>query len=218
QGSGIKDFLLSSVSAASNPGQPSPDQITHGTSMAETILRGVSLTDTSANGTPVRILPVDVYGASESTTTFDVGKGIDAALAGGATIINMSLGSAGDSPFVQQIIQSAHQQGAIFVGAAGNTPVTTPTYPAAYPEVIAVTAGDRSGQLATYANRGPFIDVMAPGADVVQYNNQAYLGQGTSFSTAYVSGVAAGLVSTTSKPLSQVEADVRRRLAYTPRP
>ena len=68
----------------------------------------------------------------------------------------------------------------------------TPTYPAAYPDVIAVTAGDRKGNIAPYANRGSFVDVIAPGTSVVQFDNQSYLVSGTSASTAYVSGTAAG--------------------------
>lgn len=217
QGSNLKDFLLPGLSVASDPLTSPSSDISHGTSMAETILRGVAITDTSSAGTNVRILPVDIYGANESTTTFDVAKGIAAAIGKGATIINMSLGSEGTTSYLQQMIEDAHRQGAIFVGAAGNQPVMTPTYPAAYPEVVAVTAGDKSGNVASYANRGAFVDVMAPGANIVEFNNRAYMGQGTSFSSAYVSGVAAGLAATSGKALNQVEADVRQRLAYRPK-
>ncbi len=84
--------------------------------------------------------------------------------------------------------------------------------------MVAVTAGDKSGNVASYANRGAFVDVMAPGANIVEFNNRAYMGQGTSFSSAYVSGVAAGLAAMSGKALNQVEADVRQRLAYRPKP
>ena len=45
----------------------------------------------------------------------------------------MSLGSEGDSPFLHSVIQDASSKNIVFIGAAGNQPVTTPFYPAAYP-------------------------------------------------------------------------------------
>jgi hypothetical protein len=207
----LKDFLLPQVSLLAN-GQPSsPDQLTHGTSMAETILRALSQTQKSEDGTSVRILPVDIYGNDANTTTFDVARGIYAAINGGATIINLSLGGEGSSPFLQRIIQDSYKQGVLFVGAAGNQPITTPFYPAAYPEVLAVTAGDRWGRIAPYANRGDFVDLIAPGANIVYYGDRAYLGTGTSFATAWVSGIAASLVSS-GKTATQTTEELRRLL------
>ena len=45
-------------------------------------------------------------------------------------------------------------------------PSTIPVYPAAYPDVVAVTAGDKKGNIAPYANRGSFVDVVAPGVSL----------------------------------------------------
>ncbi len=207
QSSGIKDFLLPGISVAGEA-QINPVAPTHGTSMAETILTGLSLAPQGTDGVTTRILPVDVYGNNPDTTTFDVANGIYAAVKNGATLINMSLGSEGDSPFLHSVIQEAHQQGVLFVAAAGNEPTTMPTYPAAYSEVLSVTAGDKNGNLAPYANRGSFVDVAAPGGNVIYYNNQAYLVTGTSTSTAYVSGFAAGLAATSGKSLTDVESQI----------
>ena len=93
----------------------------------------------------VRILPIDVYGSNPATTTFDVGRGIYAAAEAGPTVINLSLGTDSNSPFLYRLIQDVSNQGVLVVAAAGNQPVTTPVYPAAYPEVLAVTASDRAG-------------------------------------------------------------------------
>jgi len=215
QGTALKDFLLPGMTVASEPAGLSREP-SHGTSMAETILRGVSMVDESGKGTPVRILPIDVYGAKEETSTFDVARGVYTAIKEGATLVNMSLGSYTDSALLRQIVQQGHRQGVLFFGAAGNEPVTLPTYPAAYPEVVAVTAGDRSGRLAGYANRGDFVDVLAPGAGVVQFNNRSYLGTGTSYSTAYVTGLAAGLAAEPGKTLSAAEQEIRQRLGFRP--
>ena len=164
----------------------------------------------------MRILPVDVYGPNETTTTFDVAKGVYSAVKNGANMVNLSLGSYSESPLLQQIIQQSSQQGVVFFGAAGNDPVTVPTYPAAYPEVVAVTAGDRTGRLASYANRGAFVDVMGPGVGIVQYNDQSYLGSGTSFATAYVTGLAAGMASSSGKTPAQIESEIRQKLSVRP--
>src|SRR5256885_3943343 len=51
----------------------------------------------------------------------------------------------------RSIIKSAAAQHVLFFAAAGNEPTTEPSYPAAYPEVIAVTAGTRDGAIASYA-------------------------------------------------------------------
>src|SRR5439155_7515375 len=155
-------------------------------------------------------LPVDVYGGREATSTYDVGIGIYQAVNSGAQIINLSLGSQGDSPFMQKMIQSAHDQGVLFFAAAGNEPVATPTYPAAYPEVIAVTAGNSKGVIAPYANYGNFVDVIAPGSSIVNFQGQSWLVMGTSASTAYASGAAAALMDGCNRPsLAQVEWQIR---------
>jgi len=209
----LKDFLLPQVSLVANSGPPT-DQLTHGTSMAETILRALSQAQQGADGTSVRILPVDIYGSGANTTTFDVARGIYAAINSGATIVNLSLGSEGSSPFLQRMIQDSYKQGVLFVGAAGNQPLTTPVYPAAYPEVLAVTAGDRSGRIAPYANRGDFVDLIAPGANIVYFGDRAYLGTGTSFATAWVSGMAAGFVSSGKTP-AEANEELRRLLGIS---
>ncbi len=170
---------------------------THGTSMANGVGQGLS---TALNGTSttVRILPVDVYGPNANATTFDVAHGIVLAIQNGATIVNLSLGSEGDSALLRTVIQNGSKNGVVFVGAAGNEPVATPFYPAAYEPVIAVTAGDRRGNIASYANHGDFVDVIAPGANVVQFNGSSYFVSGTSTSAAYVSGMVAGMASQNS--------------------
>src|SRR5258706_12709522 len=88
--------------------------------------------------------------------------------------------------------------------AAGNEPVTTPFYPAAYPGVRAVTAID-NGQLAPYASRGSFVSLGAPGSSIVPFGNMAYGVQGTSVSSAYTSGLAAGYLETSGGNIAQMQ-------------
>ncbi|HUR46046.1 MAG TPA: S8 family serine peptidase [Candidatus Saccharimonadales bacterium] len=208
KGTGIEGFLLPSISVG-DPANPGSEQPTHGTSMAETLVRGMIAGLEGATSSKVRILPVDVYGNNASTTSFDVALGVTKAINGGAMWINMSLGSYGPSEFLQQVIQSGHSQGVAFFASAGNEPVTTPTYPAAYPEVVAVTAADRNGKLASYANYGSFVDVMAPGTAIVNYVNQSWLVMGTSPASVYATGMAVGQAEARGLSAAQSETAIR---------
>ena len=94
--------------------------------------------------------------------------------------------------------------------AAGNQPVSTPTYPAADTGVIAVTA-TQGGQIASYANYGSFVDLAFPGASVIYLGGTAYLVQGTSVSTATATGVAAGNKGTLGWTWTQIEAAMQKK-------
>jgi Subtilase family/Fervidolysin N-terminal prodomain len=201
----LNQFLLKEISVAGDA-SPSSSDITHGTAMAETILRAMGIAGQGA--TSAQILPVDVYGSSATTTSWNVALGIQAAVNGGATVLNLSLGSSGDSSVLDAMIQQAVNDGIQIFAAAGNQPVATPTYPAADPGVIAVTAVDR-GLIASYANYGNFIDLGAPGNTIVYLGNQPWLIQGTSVSSAYMTGIAAGTKTATGQSWTQIENYLR---------
>src|SRR5579883_61660 len=75
-------------------------------------------------------------------------------------------------------------------------PSSPPLYPAADPNVIAVTATDVNDQLLPQANQGPYIAVAAPGVDILEPapNNTYQVTTGTSVAAAHVSGIAALLL------------------------
>jgi len=204
-GNNLDQFIMKQLSVAGDV-QVASETPTHGTAMAETILR--SLQDITKGITSVQILPVNIYpggGVGEaSTTTFDVANGITAAVNGGGTVLNLSLGSANDSEFLHDLIKEISKRGIPIFAAAGNEPVTTPYYPAAYPEVKAVTAIDR-GHLAPYANRGSFVSLGAPGNSVVSFGSQSFTVQGTSVSSAFTSGLAAGYLETSGGNVAKMQ-------------
>jgi len=185
----MNDFLLKAIYAAGDPNLEAG--LLHGTSMAETILRALSMVAEGSSST--KILPVDVFGSRETTSTFDLANGIYLAVKNGANVINMSLGSPATAGYLETLIANSSAQGVLFLGAAGNEPTSTPTYPAAYTQVIAVTAGNRNGDIASYANYGDFVDIVAPGSSLVTYNGKTYVVGGTSAATATSTGVAAQL-------------------------
>ena len=201
-GAQLDKFILPQLSVAGDA--PAGTDITHGTAMAYTILEAIS--QVSGGDTSVQILPVDVYGGNASTTSWNVALGIQAAVDGGANVLNMSLGSAGDSTALDAIIKTALADNIEMFGAAGNTPVGTPTYPAAIPGVVSVTALAQPGQLAPYANYWSGDNLALPGTSFVLYGGQVYAVQGTSTSTANASGVFAGTQAANAVTAAQIIA------------
>jgi thermitase len=207
-GSQLDAFLMKAVSVVNEAGSGGSTLPTHGTAMAETILRAVAkAADGKSN---VKILPVDVYGTEEMATSWNVALGVKMAVDNGATVINLSLAGTSDSAVLSDIIKQALAQGVVIYAAAGNEPVTSPTYPAATPGVIAVTATQGS-QLAPYANYGSFVSLALPGASVIYLGSQAYIVQGTSPATAYASGVAAGTKGINCAPWAQIQSAMQQK-------
>jgi hypothetical protein len=210
-GSDIDSFLAKTISVAGTA-NPDPNFPTHGTSMFENMLRAASSVETGGTAS-FQVIAVDVYGPNSTTSTFDVAKGITAAINAGATIINLSLGSPGESPLLHQLIQDAAAKGIQIYAAAGNNASADPFYPAAYPEVTSVTAGTSPGHLAPYANYGSYVSLMAPGSSITYIGSSAYLVSGTSSATAFITGLTAGVadsqhvsVSTATKTVSAMPA------------
>jgi Subtilase family len=200
-GAQLDKFILPQQSVAGDAPANNAD-MTHGTAMAYTILEAIS--KQSSGGSSVQILPVDVYGGNQTTTSWFVALGIQKAVDGGANVLNMSLGSSGDSSVLDGVVKLALADNIVMFGAAGNTPVDTPTFPAAIPGVHDVTALSQPGQLAPYANFWPGNNLALPGMSIVYFGNQAFGVQGTSTATAYASGVFAGNMSTTGSSASQI--------------
>lgn len=148
----------------------------------------------------VMLMPVKVLDCNGSGLQSDVAKGIDHAVSNGADIINMSLASGSGTQTLKNAVKSAHDADVTIVASSGNDGINQVSYPAAYPEVIAVGAtDDPPDQLkrATFSNYGPALDLVAPGVSICStvWDNGYACGDGTSFSAPIVSGVAALLLS-----------------------
>jgi len=134
--------------------------------------------------------------AQPETTTAYLLAAVDLAVTKGARILNMSF-VGGRDRHLHEVLQAANRRGIILVAAAGNGgPRAEPAFPAAYPEVIAVTAVDEDDNRYEHANRGRYIAIAAPGVDILApvQGGKHELVSGTSFATAYVSGIAALLL------------------------
>lgn len=144
-----------------------------------------------------RIIPVKVIDENGFGTYEDVAKGIIYAADAGATVINLSVGGNGYSSMLQDAVDYALEKGCIVVAAGGNDGVEQEIYPAAYPNVIGVSALGYNGQVWDSSNSGRHIDISAPGAYIIStgLNGDYVYASGTSASAAMVSALTAMLDS-----------------------
>jgi len=106
-------------------------------------------------------------------------------------VVSMSYGGS-YSAIEAEMLQKAWDMGIILVAAAGNEGGAV-IYPAALPFVIAVSAMNKYDQITSWSNRGPEIDLAAPGSQVTStYLRGGYATWGgTSMATPHVSAAAA---------------------------
>jgi hypothetical protein len=165
-----------------------------------------------------RLLAAEVFGATRDgpgATASAIAEALDWQVGAGARVINMSF-AGHDNRLTALAVARAAERGAVLVAAAGNAgPGAPPAFPAAYPEVIAVTAVDHHLAPWPKANRGPYVAFAAPGVRVPVMSAQGavQLVTGTSFATPFVTAAAGALVASGTKP-----GEVASSLAARARP
>lgn len=205
----LADAITANFDAAPDT---TPDQ--HGTGMAGAIAAHRTMLGTAPR---VGLLTVRAFGSRPTGadgTTFNIIKGLDWAVEQGARVINMSFAGPAD-PRLRDALARVAKKRVVLIAAAGNAgPQSPPLYPAADPNVIAVTATDVDDKLFPGANRGTHIAVSAPGVDVLVpgIGGTYQFTTGTSVAAAQVSGVAALLIE---RNPSLTPADIRRVLTRT---
>ncbi len=142
--------------------------------------------------------------ADGSCASDDIARGILWVIGQGATVVNISLGGP-PSAAVAQVIDYAISEGVVVVAAAGNSSCSTaytvgcdPTvdnvaYPAAFGNVVAVTATNSSGASPYWTSKGRRTTVAAPGESLWYSTNGLFgsNGSGTSFASPVVAGIVA---------------------------
>ena len=179
---------------------PGADCVGHGTSVASIIAAAPQASVTFAGVAPqASILSIKITN-SDNFPGQVTAQAIRDAVNLGANVINLSLATNVSTPALLAAAQFAQARNVVVVAAAGNDDpdgVVGPFYPAAYPGVLSVGAIGPDGSLASFSDTRTPVSVTAPGVDVTS----AYPGtfpqaynpgdNGTSFATAFVSGVAA---------------------------
>jgi serine protease len=175
-----RDFILGTA-GGNDPGDspiPPGGSSYHGTHVAGTI---AAATNNSVGVAGVafgaRVMPLRVC-----TTTGCPGFAIEQALryaaglpndsgtvpAQTADVVNLSLGRQGGPAVAgeQALFDQLRALDIVVVASAGNSNTSEPSWPAAYQNVLAVSAVDIDARKAYYSNFGPWVDVAAPGGDM----------------------------------------------------
>jgi thermitase len=143
------------------------------------------------------LLIAKVMGPLGFTTDSRIVEGINWSVNHGADVVNLSLGGPGDSSVLKTAVNRAYDRDAVVVAAAGNEGRDEPRYPAAYSTVIAVSATTTDGRLASFSSRGDWVDLAAPGTDILSTGESGGYERhsGTSVAAPFVSGLAGLLAS-----------------------
>lgn len=170
------------------------DDVGHGTHVAGIIAANVNNNEGIAGMMwGGKVLPVKALDNSGEGTTYSVAQGIIWATDHGAKVINLSLGNYADAEFLHEAVKYAYNRDVVLIAATGNDNTERPGYPAAYPEVLAVSATDYQQKRAAFSNYGDYVDVMAPGESIASTypDNQYAALSGTSMACPHVTALAA---------------------------
>ncbi|MDP1662604.1 MAG: S8 family serine peptidase [Phycisphaerales bacterium] len=147
----------------------------HGTHTAGTICALDNTVGVVGVAPQASLLVGKVLSNSGSGFSSWVAAGIDWSVQQNARVINMSLGSPSFDQAMADSCAAALATNTLVVAAAGNSNSSAPSYPAAYPAVLAVAAVDSSNARASFSNFGPHVSLSAPGVGVAS----TYVGGGT---------------------------------------
>ncbi len=214
--SGSRDFTVSTG------GDPYCDSTGHGTLVAAMIAGRDDSGYFTGIAPDATILSVRAVPEQQNESlNRDIARAIEYAIDQHVGVINLSL-TTGDDARLEQAVADAVSNDIVVVAAAGNEGGAhegNVSYPAAYDGVLGVAGVDEAGQRVDTSQSGSYVDVAAPGADLVgpSVDGTGYVtGDGTSFAAAYVSAVAALLRS--YDPTMSAEQVVDRIVKTADRP
>ncbi|ANY79551.1 hypothetical protein BB934_16050 [Microvirga ossetica] len=182
-----------------------PSQRDHGTAVAALL---VGRSDSNAPGLlpQANLVAVDAFyrdgGTADRTDVTTLVVALEALAERSVRIVNLSL-SGPPNEVLKRAIASAQEKGMLIVAAAGNNgPGAAPSYPAAYPGVIAVTAVDHNLAIYSRATQGEYIDLAAPGVNlwVAAPGGGGTAKSGTSYAVPFISAAAAILRASDALP------------------
>jgi phosphoheptose isomerase len=172
----------------------------HGTAVAA-LLVGRPESQTPGLLPGAKLIAVDAFyrdsGSADRTDVMSLVAAMEKLADRGVRVMNLSL-SGPPNAVLQKAIEAAQAKGIVIVAAAGNNgPGAEPSYPAAYPGVIAVTAVDQQYRVYRRATHGTYVDLAAPGVGVwtASAKGGGALKTGTSFAVPFASAAAGLLIA-----------------------
>lgn len=128
----------------------------------------------------------------------------------GIRVVNLSFASPRTSRLESDVIRYAVGRGTLVVAAAGNEGSEAAHYPAAHPLVVGVAATDEQDRLWSRSNRGPWVDLAAPGVSLLTLCPGSYCYASGTSTAAPVVAAAATLLATSQPDLAGLQ--LRNRL------
>ena len=187
----------------------------HGTAVLS-VLAGDASSSTPGIVPGARFLLASTFGVGQDGHASADALSVLAALSwldGKVDIINMSF-SGPRNDEIELAIRAMAVKGVVFVAAAGNRGPNGPaSYPAAYPDVIAVTAVAQDRRSYRHATHGAYVDMAAPGVDVFTALPMGKTGlrTGTSFAAPFVTGLLAAMPA--ARKGIQAKSDLLTRIS-----
>jgi thermitase len=169
----------------------------HGTHVAGTIAAHIDNEIGVAGVGDFDLLVYKIFSSSGYAGDTAAADALMAGVDAGAKVLSNSWGGGPESALINAAIDYAVENNVLPVFAAGNNGMSSPFYPAAYPNAFAVGATDINDELAWFSNYGDWVDIVAPGVDIFSTlpGNSYEAWSGTSMATPHVAGVAAMLYS-----------------------
>ncbi len=201
-----------------SPDQMEPSSAVHGTAVAA-VLIGSPQSRSPGLLPGARLVAVDTFhraGGDERSDLYSLLNGLSFLAEEGVGVINLSLAGPANA-LLERAVTDLANAGIVTVAATGNAGArAAPLYPAAYEDVIAVTAVDRRAAIYRRAVQGTHVEFSAPGVEVwtAASIKGARPKTGTSFATPFVTGAVALVLSTLDDPTVSA---VRSRLVATSR-
>jgi hypothetical protein len=177
-----------------------PSRAIHGTAVAS-LLVGKQGSRVPGLIPEAGLIVADIFsrdGQDERADVVAVLRGLDLMAKRGVRVVNLSLAGPANTVLQDAIERLSREKGMIVVAAAGNAgPSAPPAFPAAYDPVIAVTAVDARGRVFGAAQRGPHLDIAAPGVGLMLATSirGARPQSGTSFAVPFVTATVSILMS-----------------------
>ncbi len=177
------------------PRKTANDDNGHGTHVAGIIAAVDNEFGVVGIGPNLEVYAVKVLDRRGSGSTSTVIAGIEWAIDNDMDVINMSLGGGGTLSLHEAVIK-AYNEGIVLVSSAGNSYGGAVGYPAAYPEVIAVSSTNINNELSLFSSVGDEVDIAAPGEAIYStYKNGKYATlSGTSMASPHVAGAVALII------------------------